>query len=174
MLSTRSVTTALILTLALVQAAGCAVPISKELTPDRLRYPGFDTIASGTMTDGEIVEFDMEPASHTARVIGDTLYCFIGGTYRTIPMSEIESLEVWRYVPLPDPAILIGVVTDGEEASREVARVGQEAGQVAAEVGRKALRSGASIGGTLWKALKWIAPVTLPAVFVLAMWQEIR
>jgi hypothetical protein len=135
-----------ILLLALIPVQGCAVPIHRQIDPDRLRYSGFDTITSAVMRDGEVIAFDMEPASRTARVVGDTLYCFVEGSYRTLPMSEVESLEVNRYVPLPDTGVMIG--SFGE--------------------------SGVSLGKAIWEAFKRSAPVLLPAGLLFFMWQSIR
>lgn len=96
----------LILLSGLLLVSGCGVSISKQLQPDRLRYSGLDTISSAVMKDGEEVEFDSEPASHTARVIGDTLYSFVDGEFHLIPMTDIELVVVERFFPIPNPAAL--------------------------------------------------------------------
>ena len=147
----RSSAVPVILTLliGLVLSSGCAVPLKRQIGPDRLRYPGFDTIAAATMKSGEVVEFDLEPASHAARVIGDTLYCFIQNAYRTFPMQEIASLTIHVYLPIPDATVIKHVtVTVGEKS--------------------------VWLGEAIWKAVKWSAPVTLPAAMVLLIWDSFR
>jgi len=135
--------------LALCLLAGCAVPINRQIDPDRLRDPGLDTIAGAEMADGGVIEFDMEPATHSARVIGDTLYCFIAGDYQTLPMSEVRSLTVHLFLPLPDAGAIRHVTI---------------------EVGEKSIW----LGKAIWDAFKRSAPVLLPAGLMFMMWKAIR
>ena len=99
--SNRNILPVLLLVLLLV--TGCGISISRQIQPDRLRYPGLDTISSVVLKSGEVIEFDSEPASHTARAIGDTVYSYVGGVYSTIPLSEIELVVVERFYPVPNP-----------------------------------------------------------------------
>jgi len=124
----------------LLVITGCGVSISRQLQPDRLRYPGRDMITAAVMLDGAEVAFDVEPAEHAARVIGDTLYSFIDGEYNRILMTDIELVVVERFFPVPNPAAL-------------------ESG-------------GVTLIDAIWKVFKWSAPVTIPAAFLLALWNE--
>ena len=97
--SNRNILPVLLLVLLLV--TGCGISISRQIQPDRLRYPGLDTISSVVLKSGEVIEFDSEPASHAARAIGDTVYSYVDGIYSTIPLSEIELVVVERFLPNP-------------------------------------------------------------------------